>query len=57
MDLNRKNPMPVVVDARQAVPFQWVVGALDACARAGVRNVKFQAPPVEGAGGADWWWM
>ncbi|MHC4507022.1 MAG: ExbD/TolR family protein [Planctomycetota bacterium] len=57
VDLNRRNPMPVVVDARQAVPFQWVVGALDACARAGVSDVKFQAPPVEGGGGADWWWM
>ncbi len=56
-DLNRKSPMPVVVDARQAVPFQWVVGALDACARAKVKHVKFQAPPVEGGGGADWWWM
>ncbi|MHC4505222.1 MAG: ExbD/TolR family protein [Planctomycetota bacterium] len=56
-DLNRKSPMPVVVDARQAVPFQWVAGALDACARARVKHVKFQAPPVEGGGGADWWWM
>lgn len=56
-DLNATNPLPVVLDARQAVPFRWVIGALDACARAEVQDVKFQAPPVEGGGGDDWWWM
>ncbi len=53
-DLNQKNPMPVVVDARMAIPFKWVVGTLDACARAGVDNVKFQSPPAMGGGGSDW---
>ena len=57
MDLNKKNPMPVVIDARMAVPFKWVVGTLDACVRAGVENVKFQSPPAPGGGGSDWWWM
>jgi len=57
MDLNQKNPMPVVIDARMAIPFKWVVGTLDACARAGVDNVKFQSPPAPGGGGSDWWWM
>jgi biopolymer transport protein ExbD len=47
----------VVIDARQAVPFRAVVGALDACKRARVANVRFQAPPVEEGGGDDWWWM
>ena len=56
-DLTSRNPsMPVIIDARQKVPFKWVIGAIDACARAEVRNVKFQAPPVEGGGGDDWWW-
>ena len=57
MDLNQKNPMPVVIDARMAVPFKWVVGALDACARSAVETVKFQSPPAPGGGGGDWWWM
>ena len=57
LDLNQKNPMPVVIDARMAVPFKWVVGVLDACARSGVENVKFQSPPAPGGGGSDWWWM
>jgi biopolymer transport protein ExbD len=56
-DLGARNPgMPVVIDARQKVPFKWVLGTLDACARAQISNVKFQAPPVEGGGGDDWWW-
>ena len=56
-DLGARNPgMPVVIDARQKIPFKWVLGTLDACARAKVTNVKFQAPPVEGGGGDDWWW-
>jgi biopolymer transport protein ExbD len=49
--------MPVVIDARQAVPFRWIVGAVDACKRARVKEIKFQAAPVEGGGGDDWWWM
>ncbi len=48
---------PVVIDARRAVPFKWVFGALDACQRAGVKVIKFQAPPIEGGGGRDWWHM
>ena len=57
-ELGAKDPtMPVVIDARQAVPFRWVIGALDACSRAGIKTVKFQAPPAEGGGGDDWWWM
>ena len=56
-DLGARNPgTPVVIDARQKVPFKWVLGAIDACARAKITNVKFQAPPVEGGGGDDWWW-
>lgn len=56
-DIGARNPgMPVVIDARQKVPFKWVLGAVDACARAKITNVKFQAPPVEGGGGDDWWW-
>ena len=47
----------VVIDARRMAPFRWVFGALEACRKAKVRNVRFQAPPVEGQGGSDWWWM
>ena len=55
-ELSGRNPeMPVVIDARQKVPFKWVIGAIDACKRANVASIKFQAPPVEGGGGSDWW--
>jgi biopolymer transport protein ExbD len=47
----------VVIDGRQQVPFKYVLAAIDACARAGMRNVKFQAPPVPGGGGSDWWYQ
>ena len=53
----RQPDTPVLIDARQAVPFKWVLGAIDACARAQVENVKFQAPAVEDGGGDDWWHM
>ena len=48
--------LPVVIDGRQKVPFYIILGALDACARAELRDVKFQAPPVAGAGGSDYWY-
>jgi len=55
-DLTARQPdQPVVIDARQAIPFKWVLGAIDSCARAKVKNVKFQAPAVEEGGGDDWW--
>ena len=53
----RNSEVAIVIDARQTVPFKWVVGALDACARAQVRNVKFQSPPAPEGGGHDWWWL
>jgi biopolymer transport protein ExbD len=53
----RQSDISVVIDARQAVPFKWVIGALDACARADVKNVEFQSPPAPGTGGSDWWWL
>jgi biopolymer transport protein ExbD len=57
-EMGRRNPdVPVVIDARSAVPFKWIIGAIDACARAKIQNVKFQAPPVPEGGGDDWWWM
>jgi biopolymer transport protein ExbD len=56
-DLVARNEMPVVIDARASVPFRFVIGALDACARAEARDVKFQAPPAPEGGGDDWWWM
>ncbi|MHC5057344.1 MAG: ExbD/TolR family protein [Planctomycetota bacterium] len=56
-DLVARNEMPVVIDARASVPFRFVIGALDACARADARDVKFQAPPAPEGGGDDWWWM
>jgi len=56
-DLVARNPMPVVIDARSSVPFRWVIGALDACAIAKVKDVKFQSPPAPEGGGDDWWWM
>ena len=40
-----------VIDARKNVPFMWVFGALDACKRAKVKDVRFQAPPAD-----DEWW-
>jgi len=56
-DLVSRNPMPVVLDARASVPFRFVIGALDACARANATDVKFQSPPAPEGGGDDWWWM
>ena len=53
----RQRDIAVVIDARQAVPFRWVVGALDACARASIGKVKFQSPPAPEGGGDDWWWL
>ena len=53
----RQPDTPVVIDARQAIPFKWVLGAIDSCVRAKVENVKFQAPAVEEGGGDDWWHM
>ena len=52
----RQPRIPVLIDARQRVPFKWVLGAIDACARARITDVRFQAPPVAGAGGGDWWY-
>jgi len=46
----------VIIDSRQRVPFKWVLAALDACQRAKMQKVKFQAPPVKGGGGSDWWY-
>ncbi len=48
--------LPVVIDARQNVKFMHVIEALDTCARANIKEVKFQAPPVPGGGGDDWWY-
>ena len=48
--------VPVVIDGRQDVPFQWILGAVDACALAKIDDVRFQAPPAEGAGGGKWWY-
>jgi biopolymer transport protein ExbD len=53
-ELVARSPMPVVIDARSAVPFRCVMGALAACLRAGVRTPKFQAPPPPGGGGTGW---
>ena len=48
--------LPVIIDGRQKVPFYIIIGALDACARADLKDVKFQAPPVAGGGGSDYWY-
>ena len=48
--------LPVIIDGRQNVHFRWILGAVDACARAKITDVKFQAPPVEGGGGGKWWY-
>jgi biopolymer transport protein ExbD len=48
--------LPVIIDGRQKVPFYVILGALDACARADLKDVKFQAPPVAGGGGSDYWY-
>ncbi len=56
-DLHEMMPaIPVVIDGRQSVPFRWILGSVDACARAKITDVKFQAPPAEGGGGDDWWY-
>ena len=47
---------PVVIDGRQNVPFRWILGAVDACARARITSVKFQAPLARGGGGDRWWY-
>jgi hypothetical protein len=58
MELAMRSPdTPVVIDARQAVPFKWVFGAVYACEKAKVKHVRFQAPAVVDGGGDDWWHM
>jgi len=49
--------MVVVIDSRQAVPFGRVLEAVEACRRAGMKNILFQAPPILGGGGEDWWYQ
>jgi biopolymer transport protein ExbD len=44
----------VVIQAHKPVEFRHVVSALDAAKQAGIEEVKFQAPAVEGAGGSDY---
>lgn len=36
--------LPVIIDARKQVPWKHVVGALDTCMRAGIKDVTFAAP-------------
>lgn len=48
---------PVVIDAWQMVPFKRVFRVVEACGAAGAGKLRYQAPPVEGEGGSDWWWM
>lgn len=43
------DPLEVILDARPAVPWRYVVSALDACARAGVPDVSFAAAEAPGA--------
>ena len=50
----RHERTPVVIDARRRVPFAWVIGAVDACARAGIENVRFRAPAGTDLG-SEWW--
>jgi len=54
--LSRAVPdVQVVVDGRSNVPFQYVIGAMDACGRARITNVSLMEP-VAGAGGSDYWY-
>jgi biopolymer transport protein ExbD len=46
---------PVIIDARREVHYQYVISAMDACKRAKIKDVKFQAPAVPEGGGDDWW--
>jgi len=39
-----KNGLPVIIDARQQVPYRYVVRALNEVVRAGVKDVTFAAP-------------
>ncbi len=51
-------PPAVTLDARPAVPWRYVVSALDACLRAGVRDVTFAGaagPEQDGPGAAGPW--
>ena len=50
----RHRRTPVVIDARKRVPFAWVLGTVDACARAGVGNVRFRSPARTELG-SEWW--
>jgi biopolymer transport protein ExbD len=52
---SRDDSLKIVIDARSQVPYRYVLGAVDACARAELANVVFQSPPVLGGGGSDWW--
>ena len=55
--LSRNLPeLGVLIDSRQDVPFLYVLGAVDACARARLTDVSFMAPPAPGGGGSDFWY-
>ena len=45
--------MTVVLDAGKNVMFDYVIGALDACYRAEIQDVKFQPPPIPGGIGGN----
>jgi len=47
----------VVIDSRMKVPFGRVLEAVEACRRAGMKTILFQAPPILGGGGEDWWYQ
>jgi len=54
---SRDNTTKVVIDARNHVPYRFVLGAVDACARAEMPNVVFQSPPARDGGGGEWWYQ
>ena len=45
---------PVIIHGLSKVHYQYIISAMDACKRAEIKDVKFQAPPVPD-GGDDWW--
>jgi serine/threonine protein kinase/biopolymer transport protein ExbD len=49
-NLVARNPLPVTIDAREAVPFRWVMGVIASCSRANMGLVIFQAPDMDGGG-------
>jgi biopolymer transport protein ExbD len=45
LDISAREPMPIEIAPRAAVPFRYVIAAVDACARARIGSIHFKGLP------------